>query len=263
MVIVGIVNALMYQQQPSMVFYPYETLHESPKDWSMVFENVTLKTSDGLQLHGWYIPKPGASKTILFFHGNGGNISHRGESIKIFRDLGLNVFIFDYRGYGHSQGSPSEEGLYEDGRTAWKYLTEQKNIKPENIIIFGRSLGGAVATKLASEVTSSALIIESTFTSASDMADKLMPFVANFIVFRYRFNSIGRIKSIKQPLLVIHSPVDEIIPYKLGKRLFDEAEEPKVFVEISGDHNNGFLRSKGAYENALRSFIGKYLEDGK
>ena len=263
LVIIGIVNVWMYQQQPFMVFYPYETLVESPKDWSMDYEDVSVNTSDGLQLHGWYIPKPGASKTILFFHGNGGNISHRGESIKIFRDLGLNVFIIDYRGYGNSQGSPSEEGFYEDSRTAWKYLTEQKSIKPEDIIIFGRSLGGAVAVRLASDVSSSALIIESTFTSANDMAGELMPFVSNFIVFRYQFNSIGRIKSIKQPLLVIHSFEDEIIPFKFGKRLFNEAEQPKVFAEISGDHNNGFLKSKDVYENALRSFIGKYQEDGK
>ena len=221
----------------------------------MDYEDVLLKTPDGIQIHGWFIPKSGASKTVLFFHGNAGNMSHREDSIRIFHNIGVNVFIFDYRGYGKSQGSPDEKGLYLDARAAWHYLLEQKKMKPEDIILFGRSLGGVVATKLATEVDSAALILESSFTSARDTANMLMPIMSRLIILRYEFNNADRIKQIKQPLLVLHSPQDDIIPYQLGVRLFENANEPKTFVKMTGDHNTGFIRSQPKYGLALKSFI--------
>jgi len=255
LVIVVMLNVLIYLQQPSMIFYPDPTLQVSPEDWKMNYEDVTFSTSDGVELNGWFIPGSAARKTVLFFHGNAGNISHREASIRIFHDMGVNVFIFDYRGYGKSQGSPSEHGLYLDATAAWDYLLDQKKIKPENIILFGRSLGGAVASQLATQVKSAGLILESTFTSARDMAKIIMPVVSYLVVMRYQFNSISRIKNINQPLLVLHSPQDDIISYQLGVRLFKKANEPKTLVKMRGDHNNGFLRSQPEYEQALKGFI--------
>jgi fermentation-respiration switch protein FrsA (DUF1100 family) len=228
-------------------------------DWGLPYQDVNLTTADGIQLHGWYIPHADSSKVLLFFHGNAGNISHRGASIAIFHRLGLNVFIIDYRGYGKSQGDPDEAGLYRDADAAWQYLTQEKGVDKDNIIIFGRSLGGAVATRLAAEVHPAALILESTFSSARDMAKSLFPIIYRLLIFRYRFNSMGRIKQINCPLLVMHSPDDEIIPFHVGEKLFNAANEPKRLIKMKGDHNNGFLLSQPAYEQSLRAFINTHM----
>ncbi|MCH6572947.1 MAG: alpha/beta fold hydrolase, partial [Proteobacteria bacterium] len=167
----ALLNGCMYLQQPSMIFFPYATLDQTPADWGLAYEEVFLDTEDGVRLHGWYIPRHGSKQTLLFFHGNAGNISHRGASVEIFHRLGLNVFIFDYRGYGMSQGKPVENGLYKDARAAWRYLTKERGFDQEDIILFGRSLGGAVAAELAAEIQPGGLILESTFSSAKDVAN--------------------------------------------------------------------------------------------
>jgi fermentation-respiration switch protein FrsA (DUF1100 family) len=251
----GLLSGLFYIMQPSMVFYPYLDLVETPAAWGLEYEEVYLSSQDGVRLHGWYIPRDKAEEVVLFLHGNGGNISHRGASIEIFNRLGLDVLIIDYRGYGKSEGSPDEKGLYEDARTAWRYLVEQRGFKAKQIILFGRSLGAAVASKLAAEVEPEKVILESAFSRSRDMADRMMPFVSRIAVMRYPFNSMERIKDIHARLLMLHSPDDEIIPYDLGKKLFQAANEPKQFVELKGDHNNGFLLSQPKYEQALARFI--------
>ena len=252
-------NGMMFMQQSSMIFFPYAHLEQTPRDWGLQYQDVNLTTSDGIQLHGWYIPHADSSKVLLFFHGNAGNISHRGASIEIFHRLGLNVFIIDYRGYGKSQGDPDEAGLYRDADAAWQYLTQEKGVDKDNIIIFGRSLGGAVATRLAAEAHPAALILESTFSSARDMARSLFPIIYRLLIFRYRFNSMGAIKQINCPLLVMHSPDDEIIPFHVGEKLYNAANEPKRLIKMKGDHNNGFLLSQPAYEQSLRAFINTYM----
>ncbi len=186
-------SGLMYLRQPSMTFFPISEISETPKDWGFKYEDVSLLTEDNIQLHGWFIPHEGATRTLLFFHGNAGNISHRGDSVKIFNRLGLNVFIIDYRGYGKSQGKPDEQGMYLDADSAWRYLTNSKNIEPENIILFGRSLGGAIATKLASDVPAGLLILESTFSSATDIAKSIFPLLSYFVYVRFNFNTEERI----------------------------------------------------------------------
>jgi fermentation-respiration switch protein FrsA (DUF1100 family) len=251
----GLLSGLLYLMQPSMVFYPYPDLVETPAEWGLEYEEVYLSSRDGVKLHGWYIPRNKAEEVVLFLHGNGGNISHRGASIEIFNRIGLNILIIDYRGYGKSEGSPGEKGLYEDARTAWRYLIEQRGFKTEQIILFGRSLGAAVATKLAAEVGPKTVILESAFSRSRDMANTMMPIVSRIAVMRYPFNSMGRIKDIHARLLMLHSPDDEIIPYDLGKKLFQAANEPKQFVELKGDHNNGFMLSQPKYEQALAKFI--------
>jgi len=253
--VIAVVSGFMYVNQPGMIFFPIKELRDAPSNWGMQYEDVVLHTADDIQLHGWFIPKQDAKKTVLFFHGNAGNISHRGESVKIFHDLGLNVFIFDYRGYGQSKGDPSEKGLYEDARTAWQYLTETKGIEKDHIILFGRSLGGAVAAKLGSEVDAHSAILESTFSSGIDMASELFPLLSQVIYVRFKFDTDKYVKQIAYPVLVIHSPEDDIIPYSLGRKVFESANQPKQLLEIQGDHNSGFLQSQPQYQKKIEEFL--------
>lgn len=257
----AVINGWLYLQQPQMTFYPYTELRETPTQWGMVYEDVALVTQDGVSLHGWFIAHPGATRTLLFLHGNGGNISHRGDSLAIFHRLGLNVLIIDYRGYGRSKGEPSEQGLYLDAAAAWHYLTEQRGLGADRIIVFGRSLGGAVAIQLASQVEPAALILESTFSSARDMAEHLFPLLSPVLLLRYQFNSEERIGRLKSPLYMAHSPDDEIIPYELGRKLYAAAPLPKRFFKMRGGHNGGFLQSQPGYEQGLKAFIGD-IENG-
>ena len=250
-----VINAVFYLQQPTMTFYPFSEVVETPKNWGLSYQDIELITQDNVRLHAWFIPHPEATHTLLFLHGNAGNISHRGESVEIFHRLGLNVLIFDYRGYGNSEGTPDEPGLYRDAEAAWAYLTQQRKIKPEEIIIFGRSLGGAVAVKLASQNTPAALILESTFSSARDMAREIFPILSRVVWMRYRFDSVSSVMQVKSPILFLHSPHDEIIPYRLGKKLFDAAPQPKQFVNLRGGHNGGFMMSMPEYERELRKFV--------
>ncbi len=256
-IILGILllNALMYFQQSSMIFYPMSELYETPADWGLDYEDVTFHTADDVQLHGWYIPNPQSEHVLLFFHGNAGNISHRRHSIEIFHRLGLNVFIIDYRGYGQSKGKPGERGLYQDATAAWRYLTGEKGFTNNQVLIFGRSLGGAVAAKLASEVQARGLILESTFSSAQDFARVAFPVLSRLVLMRYDFNTADRIQRVNYPVLVLHSPDDEIMPYQLGEKVFRTANQPKEFINMQGDHNNGFIQSQPEYEQELGSWL--------
>lgn len=248
-------NAYIYMQQPNMVFYPFKKIEVTPKDWALDYKQVSLKLKSDIKVSGWFLPHPQAKKTVLFFHGNGGNISHRGDSLYIFHKLKLNILIIDYPGYGESEGYPSEDGLYQSADAAWQYLIDEEKIDPKNIIIFGRSLGGAVAVDLASRVYAGGLILESSFSSAHDMVDMAFPAIFKLIYLRYSFDSLTKIKKIKSPVLVIHSPADEVIPFELGKKLFNAIESEKEFLEIEGGHNDGFMQSITAYMRTLRVYF--------
>jgi len=254
-VLLALFNGWMYLQQPSMIFFPQKELDETPAAWGLEYEEISLLTADNVKLHGWYLPDPGSRKALLFFHGNAGNISHRGSSVEIFHRLGMNVLIFDYRGFGTSQGEPDESGLYEDARAAWRFLQEEKGFDSKDIILFGRSLGGAVASKLASEVHPAGLILESSFSSARDMADAIMPLISRVVFLRFNLNTLNIIDRIRCPLLVLHGPQDEVIPFRQGEKIFKAAREPKSFVTLQGGHNGGYLLSQPAYEQALEAFI--------
>jgi len=255
----GLLNVFMYLQQPSMTFFPYKKLEQTPQDWGLEYEDVQLETVDGVLLHGWYIPHSGsrhsAQKTLLFFHGNAGNISHRRASLEVFHQLGLNVFIFDYRGYGNSQGKPDEDGLYKDARAAWFYLTGQRGIEQGDIILFGRSLGGVIAAELAAEVQPGALILESVFSSARDVANVIFPVLSRLVLLRYDFNTVAYVRQVASPVLVLHSTDDEIIPLPLGEKVFQAANEPKSFVRMRGGHNSGLRMSQPEYERAVGMFV--------
>jgi len=253
--------AMVYFMQPGMIFYPNmpdRTLVTTPRSIGLNYQDVELITEDDIKLHGWFIAASSAEPaqhTVLFFHGNAGNISHRLDSINIFHRLGLNVFIIDYRGYGKSTGKITEGGMYLDASAAWFYLTEQKGIQPDNIIIFGRSLGGSIAAWLAAQYTPAGLIIESSFSSVESMGKRFYPFLPVKLISRFNFNTKEYTQSVQCPILVAHSSSDDIIPFAEGQEIFNAAPEPKHFLQMQGGHNGGFLVSGKDYINGLQSFI--------
>jgi len=253
---------MLFLFQDRMVFLanlPGRTLTATPQDAGFEYEDVTLETSDGLNLHGWYVPAVQASGVVLFLHGNAGNISHRLDSIAIFRELGLDTLIIDYRGYGRSQGKPSERGTYLDAEAAWHYLVNSRGVAEERIIFFGRSLGGGVAAWLANQYRPAALIIESSFSSALDMARKLYPIMPVRLITRLGYPVSEYVSRLQCPLLVVHSRDDEIIPFTMAEAIYGSATEPKTLLEIWGDHNNGFLLSRDRYLSGLNEFIQENL----
>ncbi|MEE9441512.1 MAG: alpha/beta hydrolase [candidate division Zixibacteria bacterium] len=254
-----IILIFVYFMQHKMVYFPSYTISVTPQEANLEYEDLYLTTNDGVKINAWYVPTDSSRATIILCHGNGGNISHRLETIELFNRLNLSVLIFDYRGYGKSEGRTTEEGTYKDAEAAWDYLIEEKNVPPERIIVFGRSLGGAVACWLAREKNLGVLIVESSFTSIPDIAAKLYPYLPVRLIARFDYNSGEYIKDIKSPVLFIHSPDDDLVAYDLGKKLFEEANEPKEFLEISGGHNEGFLSSGSHYRNGIKNFLDKHL----
>ena len=245
--------------QSNYVYYPERTLYTDPGNIGLSFENVSFETTDRVKLTGWFIPSDSSIGVILFCHGNAGNMSHRLDSIQIFHRLDLGIFIFDYRGYGQSEGKPSEIGTYRDVEAGWNYLVEERQIKPNTIIIFGRSLGGAVAAWQANNHTPGALILESTFTSAPDIGAKYYPFLPVRWLSRFEYDTATYLKGVKCPVLIVHSPNDEMMPFSHGQQLFEIAKEPKEFLKISGSHNEGFITSGSQYEEGINAFISRYL----
>ena len=250
---------LVYLMQSRMIFFPERGMAATPEYAGLSYEAVSFRTDDGVMLSGWFVPAEPCKGVVLFCHGNAGNISHRLDSIRVFHDLNLSTFIFDYRGYGSSEGRPSERGTYLDARAAWDYLIRRKAFAPGNIIVFGRSLGAAVAARLAGERDPGALILESAFTSITDLGAELYPFLPIRLLSRYRFSTIRHLRGVRCPVLVVHSRSDGIIPFPHGRRLFDAAEAPKAFLEISGSHNDGFLVSGDTYVEGIRNFLSAYV----
>ena len=251
----------MYVFQSRLIFYPRvptSKITATPDEIGLAYESVKIITDDGIELDGWFLPANDARGTLIFCHGNAGNISHRLDSLRIFDRLGLSVLIFDYRGYGRSGGKVSEEGTYRDAEAVWRYLIE-RNVPAETIVIFGRSLGAAIAAHLAQRHTPAALILESAFTSVPDYAARAYPYLPARRLVRFRYSAKEYLESVKSPVLIVHSPDDDLIPFRNGRELFAAANEPKQFLEISGDHNEGFLASGATYIDGLNSFLSAYL----
>jgi len=252
----------VYIFQARLLFFPNQPGRQHvqvPTDIGLHYETVRITTVDGVTLNGWFVPADKARGVILFFHGNAGNISHRLDSLRIFNELDLNTLIIDYRGYGSSTGTPSETGTYLDAEAAWRYLVEEHRFSPREIIIFGRSLGGAVAVHLASQRDPAALIAESTFTSVPDLAAELYPWLPARWLSRFQYNSLQKIKSVTCPVLIVHSSQDEIIPSRHGNSIFSAARAPKEFLKISGSHDSGFLTSGRVYTAGLDHFLLNHL----
>jgi len=252
----ALIFALRYIENRTL-FYPTKEISSYPDRDDLKFQDIFFKASDGTELNGWFIPYENSKYTILFCHGNAGNISHRIGKLRFFHDLGCSVFIFDYRGYGKSRGRPSEQGIYKDAEAAYGYLLS-RGIASDRIIGYGESIGGAAMVDLAVKEKMKAIILDSTLTSVKDMIEGAYKSVP-YWVFSTRFDSEAKIKSIKIPKLFIHSLNDEIIPFRLGKKLYEVAPEPKDFLQIRGGHNSNFYES----EELLRKRISQFIEQLK
>jgi fermentation-respiration switch protein FrsA (DUF1100 family) len=253
----GVLVLVVYFMQGRMLYLPDipgRTLVMTPADAGMDYKDVSIETTDGVTLHGWFIAGR-SSRVLLFFHGNAGNISHRLDSIAQFRDLGLSVLIVDYRGYGQSEGRTTEKGIYRDADAAWRYLIEDRGVAAGDIIIFGRSLGASVASRLAAQYQPLALIVESSFTSVPDIAQDLYPWLPARWLSRLRHATRDHVREVRCPILVVHSRDDEIIPFHHGEEIFASANEPRTLLAIRGTHNDAFLRDERNYHAGLRGFL--------
>ena len=241
--------------EKNIVFFPIKNIEDSPLRIGLTFEDIYFPAEDGQNLNAWFLAKKSSDKVLLFFHGNAGNLGHRVDLLGILSALEINIFIFDYRGYGNSSGKPSENGLYEDALGAYKYLIEKKGFSPENIIIYGKSIGTCPAIDLAAKKQIGKLILDSGFSSAVDMGKLIIPILPLKIFMNLEFDSIRKIKLIKCDKLFIHSINDEIVPFKLGKKLYDHASVPKEFISITGSHNGSFYEHSDKLIKKIREFI--------
>ena len=238
-----------------MIFHPEPGSDLRPEDVGVQGEDVHLTTEDGVRIHAFFLPWPGASRAILFLHGNAGNASHRLPNAAELVRLGSHVLLLDYRGYGLSEGSPDESGVYADARAGLAYLGDEVGIPERRTVVFGRSLGGAVAVDLVQDRAIAGLILEGTFPSVSAMTAKLLGASLASLV-PARFDSERKITRLQAPLLFFHGDRDEIVPYDLGRQLFDAAPEPKAFETIPGAGHNDTVQLGGRpYFERIRRFL--------
>jgi fermentation-respiration switch protein FrsA (DUF1100 family) len=222
----------------SFVYFPDREVRAIPEQLGLSPQWVFFEAQDGVRLSAWYLPKEDSRGVILYFHGNGGNVSHYVQALALFSRLGFGSFILDYRGYGQSEGTPSEKGTYLDAEASWQYLVRTRNIPPDDILVWGRSLGGSIAAWLARRHTPRMLVLESSFTSLRDMAARLYPWAPTRLLLGDMYSTETFLEDVRCPVLVIHSPADELVPYAQGLRLFDRAKQPKRFLRIGGGHNS-------------------------
>jgi fermentation-respiration switch protein FrsA (DUF1100 family) len=225
------------------IFFPVKAHDYLPSQLETPYEEVFFKNEEGLALHGWFFVGK-KDRTLLYLHGNAGNIGDRVDKIRFLKGLGWNIFAFDYRGYGLSQGSPTIEGVLEDSRAALHYLTEKIGIPNEQIVLLGESLGGAMAVDLAHAEPVAAVILESTFTTLRDLAHEVYRFLPSGVAPDV-YRSIDLIRHIKAPVLVIHGAEDEIVSFSMGKKLFEAAPHPKRFFSVPGAHHNDVYEKAG------------------
>jgi fermentation-respiration switch protein FrsA (DUF1100 family) len=249
--------ALAYAFQSRLLYFPQREIVATPAAVGLAYEDVRLRTSDGVEIAGWWVPGD-SLRAVLFFHGNAGNISGRLPTLRLFHELGFGTLIIDYRGYGNSGGRPTEQGTYRDAEAAWRWLTETQGFPPERIAVFGRSLGGAVAAWLADQHTPGALIVESSFTSVPALAAELYPWLPARLLSRFRYATESVLPRVDAPVLVVHGRGDEIIPFRHGERLYAAAREPKAFLEIPGGHND-WGNPAAEYREAIGAFLDLYL----
>jgi fermentation-respiration switch protein FrsA (DUF1100 family) len=241
-------------------FFVYHPEPWQERDWASLsglpLEEVWFQSGDGAKLFGWYVEVQEDRPVVLWCHGNAGNIIHRLENLTLLYQLGVSVFLFDYRGYGRSQGKPSEEGLYQDAIGAYDYLTRVRQIRPERIVIFGRSLGAAVAADLASMKPAAGLILESPFPSIASVARHHYGGMPVHWLLGAEFKLIDRLPQLSLPKLVIHGDQDDIIPIEFGRQVFEAAKPPKQWYAIAGaDHNNTYQVGGRVYFRQFADFI--------
>jgi len=251
--------------EKKLIFHPDRSNdHTTPDAYDIEYDDVTFRTEDGLNLNGWFIPGKKSSPdddlhTLLWFHGNSGNINRRLDNIKMLHDrVPVNVFIFDYRQYGMSEGKISEKGTYIDSRAALAYLRSRSDVNNETIIFFGRSLGSAISVELAVKEKCCALILETPFTSIKEMGKKLYPYLPFTFFLRTKYDTLSKIGDIKVPTLIMHGDKDELVPIEHGKILYEKANDPKEFYTIPGAmHNDTHIVGAEEYFDVIRDFVNK------
>ena len=256
----GAVLVLVFLFQSHLVFFP-GTGREAvvtPESYGLRFESVRIRTADGETLDAWWVPAVDARGSVLFFHGNAGNISHRIDYLQMFHRLRYSTLIVDYRGYGKSTGSPSEAGTYLDAEAAWEHLVHARMARPQDVVIAGESLGAAVATRLAADVNPRAVLLFSTFTSVPDLSAQVYWFLPVRLLSRIGYDNLANLKRIRAPVFIAHSRDDDIVPYAHGRKLYDAAAEPKTFLELRGGHNDSFIFTRPEWVAALAAFLDRH-----
>jgi len=264
-ILVGTIGmgSIFYPIEKRLIYYPERGFVCTPDFVGIDYEDVWIQTDDGVRIHGWLTKHESPIATLLFFHGNAGNISHRVDNLRLLHSAGIRTLIIDYRGFGRSEGEISEQGLYLDALAAYSALCARPDVPEGSVAVFGRSLGGAVAVDLATKVSPSALILESTFTSVRDMVAHIFPILPIGSLLSTKYESLDKIGHIRSPVLFVHGTRDELVPYALGKKLFDAASEPKAFHRVDGGgHNDTYIVGGTAYIERLRSFLEETVRRG-
>lgn len=264
--LIGGLYYALRQYEQHMLYAPDVAVSDTPEKIGLPFEAVEFTTADGIVLHGWYVPAESdaasttntAPATLLFLRGNAGNMSHSLDRLRVFHDLGLNVLIFDYRGFGQNDGTPSEKGLALDALAAYFYAIHKRHVPPGRLILYGETLGAAVGINLATKVPAAGLITEAAFSSAVEMARRAQPSVPWDLLLYDKYDSWTKIRSVRMPLLLIHSDEDEMIPYRESQRLYANAVAPKELVQLHGSHDDGFVHSFEIYTEKINTFVQRY-----
>lgn len=243
--------------QERLVYAPDRTLRWTPEADGLPYEDVWLETADGERVHGWYLPPAGGAtdRHVLFFHGNGGDLADRPRTLALLHGFGAGVLAIDYRGYGRSSGRPTEAGTRLDAEAAWRHLVETRGVPADAIVVYGRSLGGALATWIAARERPAGLVIESSFTHLVDMGHHHYPWLPVRLLTRIRYDSLALAPGLRCPVLMAHSPDDEIVPYALGRALAEAVPTLVDFVVLDGDHNSAFLRASATWYPRLGAFV--------
>jgi fermentation-respiration switch protein FrsA (DUF1100 family) len=251
--LVGLFLLIKYLEHTS-VFFPSPLIQSTPDQIGLTYEDLYITTVDGVKINAWLAKSSPEAATIMFAHGNAGTMGERVMRMKFFHDLGLNVCMFDYRGYARSQGKPSEQGIYLDAQSIYDYLKTRPDINPDKLIAYGSSLGGVVMVDLASKRKVAALVVESSFTSAKDMAHRLYPLLPAWMM-SIKFDSLSKISKIDAPKLFLHSKDDHTVPYAMGQKLYAAARDPKAFIDIYGGHNDGGFLKDPRVLNDFKNFL--------
>ncbi len=254
--VLSVLGGLLLLFETRFIYFPSRAHEATPAGLGLPSEEALFTAEDGVRLHGWFLPVRGARWTLLLSHGNAGNISHRLDRTLFLQSrLGASVLLYDYRGYGRSEGSPDEPGTYRDARAAYRYLVEGRQVPPERLVLFGESLGSAVSLDLALAHRAAALILEAPFTSVPAMARTTIFFpLAPFV--RTRYDNLAKVGRLRMPLLVLQGDHDEVVPFAQGRKVFEAAPGPKRFFAIPGaGHNDTYFVGGEAYWQAIADFL--------
>jgi fermentation-respiration switch protein FrsA (DUF1100 family) len=246
-----------------LIYFPATRVDVTPRAFGLPFDEVLIEVEPGVSIHGWFIKAKTEPRvaTVLFSHGNAGNIGDRVDRVVAWRDLGVDFLLYDYRGFGKSTGDPDEEGTYRDGRAAYDYLVRSRGLDPARIILMGESLGCAISVQLAIERKAAGLVLEAPFASVPRMAATVYPFLPVGLFVRTRYDNLAKIPKLKMPLLVVQGALDEVIPISQGRMVFDAAPEPKRFLAIEGaHHNDAYVIGGEGYRRAIAEFVNRVVE---